>query len=151
MSMKLRSFYIQKYQPHYYSVVSLPSRHTSKISNYPKSALSQNMTCGLKTQSCYNHTIYALSEPVSIDYLPISRGGGKGGWLAQSQHLVILNKIYPEYSFVAMIISISNCEIHLHVAHFPSTLQENNIRKKLCFLAFLVLASSLLCLVNFRR
>ena len=29
----------------------------------------------------------ALSEPISIDCLPIARDGGEAGWLAQSQHL----------------------------------------------------------------
>ena len=53
------------------------------------------------------NSLRALSEPVSLDCLPISRGGGKGGCLAQSQHLVILNEIYPEYSFVTL-----SCEFH---------------------------------------
>ena len=38
------------------------------------------------------HKASAPSKPVSLDCLPISRGGGERGWLAQSQHLVILNE-----------------------------------------------------------
>ena len=80
---------------------------------------------------------------VIIDCLPISSGGGKGGWLAKSQHLVILNEIYGEYSFVALSISIYNFKLHIHAAQFLSTIQEkNNTHKKWHFLAFLVLVST---------
>ena len=48
---------------------------------------------GPKKHSCCSCSESALSEPVSIDRLPISRSGGERGWLAQTQHLVILNVV----------------------------------------------------------
>ena len=69
-----------------------------------KLLLSQNLPfLGKRDIASENRGKNAPSEPVSIDCLPISKGGGEWGWLAQSQHLVILNESCSEYEIQTVV------------------------------------------------
>ena len=89
---------------------------------------------------------------VLITYQLAGEGEREAGWHNHNIWSPLTKTIQNTVLLLHMSIFISNFELHVLVARFLSTLQENNnIRKKLCFLAFVKLTNSLLCFVNFRR